>query len=150
DGALWTRPIPQDHDVRAASRDRTGPRQRGEEEQGAGESHAQPRLGSPTLADLVAAKLTQGDSLRFEAWRPVFEPVARTLTERLRVIYSGPQVEARDRAYTLLFGFANRMDNPNRAEDLAALLVEAEPTRMRLILDLLGGPHDRPRAIATL
>jgi formylglycine-generating enzyme required for sulfatase activity/tRNA A-37 threonylcarbamoyl transferase component Bud32 len=99
----------------------------------------------------LAAKLVTENPLRLGAWREVFQPVSTALLEPLRAIYANrAEPEARDRAYTLLFEFATQADNSKRAEDLAALLVEAEPDRMNRILARLNDANDRARAIAVL
>jgi serine/threonine protein kinase/formylglycine-generating enzyme required for sulfatase activity len=99
------------------------------------------------IGERTARKLSNENVLQLGAWRDVFQPVARTLVEPLRVVEGDrSRPEARERAYTLLLDFADRPGNAERAEDLAALAVEADPARLDLILDRLPRPEDRDRA----
>jgi formylglycine-generating enzyme required for sulfatase activity/tRNA A-37 threonylcarbamoyl transferase component Bud32 len=99
----------------------------------------------------LVAKLVGENPLRLGAWREVFQPVSTVLLEPLRAIYANrAEPEARDRAFTLLFEFATQADNPKRPEELAALLVEADPHRLNRILARLTEPNDRARVIADL
>jgi serine/threonine protein kinase/formylglycine-generating enzyme required for sulfatase activity len=150
DSDRWTRPMPAGPHVQ------NDPPERGSSGQPAAEG-AGPRVdpsgsqrGPATVADLVAEKLTKADPLRLDGWRRVFQPVAQSLVVPLRKIHAGQDAGTRDRVYTLLLAFANQPGNPTRAEDLAAIVAEAEPERMSQILALLTRPADRARATAAL
>lgn len=100
-----------------------------------------------SIGERTARKLSTENALQLGAWRDVFQPVVRTLVEPLRVVEGDrSRPESRERAYTLLLDFADRPGNLGRAEDLAALAVEADPARIDLILDRLPRPEDRERA----
>jgi formylglycine-generating enzyme required for sulfatase activity/tRNA A-37 threonylcarbamoyl transferase component Bud32 len=105
----------------------------------------------PALAAPMARKLVHENALRIGAWREVFQTLARHLNRPLLELYADEaQPGARDRAFTLLLGFADRTDNARRAEDLASLLEMADPDRMERLLDLLSEPIDRSKAAAVL
>jgi formylglycine-generating enzyme required for sulfatase activity len=100
-----------------------------------------------SLGARTARKLSTENVLQIGAWHDVFLPVARTLVEPLRVVEGDrSKPEARDRAYMLLLDFAEQPGNTDRADDLAALCVEADPARLDLIVDRLGKPEERERA----
>ena len=99
----------------------------------------------------LSRKLVRENPLRIGPWREVFQPVAPALAPALRVAFADrSQPEGRERAFTLLFDFAARPDNADRAEDLAALLAEAAPEQAREVIALLNAPADRERAIRAL
>ncbi len=98
----------------------------------------------------LAAKLTRENPLRLAAWREAFQPVSRHLLAPLLALYADQsKPEDRDRAYVLLSEFATQPGNQNRPEDLAALIPDADPSRLDPILKLLS-ESDRAHAIAVL
>ena len=104
-----------------------------------------------SIGPRTARKLSTENVLQIGGWRDVFLPVARTLVEPLRAVEGNrTKPEAKDRAYMLLLDFAQREGNTERADDLAALTVEADPSRLDLIIDLLGTAEDRERAVRWL
>jgi hypothetical protein len=107
-------------------------------------------LWSP-LAEPIARKLVQENPLLLAAWREVFEPIAASLNEPLRRIYANlADAEPRDRAFTLLFEFANGAGNPTQTVDLLALIADADPARFRQVLRGLETGPARDQAIAWL
>jgi hypothetical protein len=102
----------------------------------------------PALGPPMAAKLVRENPLLIGGWREVFQPVNGVLAGPLRAIYGHrDRPEERALAFTLLFEFATRADNPRQPEDLADLFAEADPAQFRQIL---GQITDRQRAIARL
>jgi serine/threonine protein kinase/formylglycine-generating enzyme required for sulfatase activity len=99
------------------------------------------------VVPLVAALIRQ-DPQSIDAWRVAFEPVATRLTGPLRLAF-GDQTRPEEQAvaFRFLLGFATRPHNPERDEDLADLVAEADPAQFRQISDALT---DRSRALARL
>src|SRR5439155_15273067 len=78
-------------------------------------------------------------------------PIAPALTAPLRRIYARrDEPEPRALAVTVLYEFATRPKNPNEADDLTALVGDADPDQFRRLLGRLGAAPDRDRAIAAL
>ncbi|MFO0907170.1 MAG: bifunctional serine/threonine-protein kinase/formylglycine-generating enzyme family protein [Isosphaeraceae bacterium] len=99
----------------------------------------------------IAAKLSRENPLFLDAWREAFQPVAQHLVPPLRAIYANrSRPEERDRAAVLLLEFASRAGNPNRAQDLAALIPDADPARLDEILRRASSEEDRARLIGIL
>jgi formylglycine-generating enzyme required for sulfatase activity/tRNA A-37 threonylcarbamoyl transferase component Bud32 len=114
----------------------------------AGLAPADPALAA--AADPLAAKLADENPLLIGAWREVFQPTAPRLVAPLRRIYARRgDAERRALAFTLLFEFA-RPGDPAEADDLAALVGDADPEQFRRLLARLGTAADRGRAIAVL
>jgi formylglycine-generating enzyme required for sulfatase activity/tRNA A-37 threonylcarbamoyl transferase component Bud32 len=114
----------------------------------AGLAPADPALAA--IAEPIARKLARENPLLIAAWREVFEPIAPALTAPLRRIYARrDEPEPRALAFTLLYEFATRPKNAGEADDLAALIGDADPDRFRRLLARLG-TADRDRAIAAL
>ena len=85
------------------------------------------------------------------SWSEVFQPVSRGLIKPLLALFAdASRPEPRDRAFRLLLEFVDRPDNASHAEDLAALLADADPDRAHLVIERLNGPIERHRAVATL
>jgi len=99
----------------------------------------------------VAHKVVLENPVWLGQWREVFQPVARVLTEPLQQIFADQtQPDPRGRAFTLLLEFANRPGHSDRPEDLAELLIDADPERSRQVVALLGELLDRRRAVRFL
>jgi formylglycine-generating enzyme required for sulfatase activity/tRNA A-37 threonylcarbamoyl transferase component Bud32 len=105
----------------------------------------------PASAAVIARKLVRENPLLIGAWREVFQPMAATLAGPLRTAYADrAQAEPRALAFTLLYEFAVRPDNASRAEDLAALVGDADPKQFARIIGGLDTPALRDRAVAAL
>ncbi|HEV3121927.1 MAG TPA: hypothetical protein VGY53_08500, partial [Isosphaeraceae bacterium] len=103
------------------------------------------------LAEPIARKLVQENSLLLGTWRELFQPIAVRLNEPLRAIYANLAApDSRDRAFTLLFEFATWPRNPNQAEDLTALIGDADSSRFHQVLRKLETASNRAPAIAWL
>jgi formylglycine-generating enzyme required for sulfatase activity/tRNA A-37 threonylcarbamoyl transferase component Bud32 len=104
------------------------------------------------LAGPIARSLMRENQLRIGSWREVFEPIESPLGGPLRAIYSdrGEHDLPRSLAFTLLSEFASRPDNRSQAEDLAALVGDADPDQFGQLLGRLGAEANRGRAIAYL
>jgi serine/threonine protein kinase/formylglycine-generating enzyme required for sulfatase activity len=115
----------------------------------AGLAPADPALSA--AAEPIARRLARENPLLIAAWREVFEPIAPGLTAPLRRIYGRrDEPEPRALAFTLLYEFATRPKNAGEADDLAALVGDADPEQFRRLLARLGTAADRDRAIAAL
>ena len=103
------------------------------------------------LAAPLARKLVTENPLLLGTWSEVFQPVSRGLIKPLLALFADTsRPEGRDRAFRLLLEFVDRPDNASHAEDLAALLADADPDRAHLVIEQLSGPNERGRAVATL
>ncbi len=103
------------------------------------------------LAAPLARKLVTENPLLLGTWSEVFQPVSRGLIKPLLALFADTsRPEPRDRAFRLLLEFVDRPDNASRAEDLAALLADADPDRAHLVIERLNGPTERARAVAAL
>jgi formylglycine-generating enzyme required for sulfatase activity len=99
----------------------------------------------------LARKLVAENPLYLSTWNEVFRPIADRLAEPLRTVYADRTApEARDRAFTLLYEFATRPGNPTQAEDLAALVGDADAAHFRQVLRRLDTASGRARARALL
>ncbi len=103
------------------------------------------------LAGPLARKLVTENPLLLGTWSQVFQPVSRGLIEPLRMLFAETsRPESRDRAFRLLLEFIDRPENASHPEDLASLLIDADPDRAHLVIRRLGSPLERARAVAAL
>ncbi|RUL88689.1 bifunctional serine/threonine-protein kinase/formylglycine-generating enzyme family protein [Tautonia sociabilis] len=107
--------------------------------------------GWPDYFDAIADALTHDDPIWISTRAEVFEPIADRLAEPLRRIYADrSEPEARGLAFALLMESALREPNPNRDEDFAALVPEADPLHASRILQQIPEPQDRRRMVEAL
>jgi len=103
------------------------------------------------LAGPVAARLVRENPLLLGRWRDIFRRVGRSLSgPLLGFYYERRQPEGRAVAEGFLLDFAARPDNPNRPEDYADLIVDADPERFEQIMGILTAHADSRRAINRL
>jgi formylglycine-generating enzyme required for sulfatase activity len=115
----------------------------------AGLAPADPALAA--AAEPIARKLARENPLLIAAWREVFVPIAPALTAPLRRIFARrDEPEPSALAFTLLYEFATRPKNAGEADDLIALVGDADPEQFRRLLARLGTAANRERAISVL
>jgi formylglycine-generating enzyme required for sulfatase activity/tRNA A-37 threonylcarbamoyl transferase component Bud32 len=96
----------------------------------------------------IARKLVRENPLLVGGWREVFQPIAPTLVGPLREIYARrDEPEPRALAFTMLYEFATQPKHPREADDLAALVGDAEPDQFHRLLARLGSAANRDRAV---